>query len=631
MGLRVVVQSGGTASAHVDLVTIVPIAGSRVTLIQVQDLWRVVGQAITGPDGSCEIETSGAAPGGFFYATAEIGPRTTLMAIAGTKLPAAMTLNELTTVAAVYCAAQFIDDGRIGGDPFGLRIAAGMNANLVAVETGEASTVLTSSPNANETITWRETYSLANLLAFCVRGGGPACDVLFALTTPPGGLTLDTIQAMHDIARRPARNVQELFDLSTGVEVYQPALERPPDAWTLAVKVNDSGSDDHMFGGPGNLAFDRQGRVWIANNVVQGQPYSTEWSIVLEPDGKPARDANGKLLSPFTGGGLLGPGFGVAVDGNDQVWLTSFGWGGDDYYPDGTVSVFDGKPQPTSAPVGYTNGLFRVQGIAIDSDQNVWMASYGNGSVVVYPGGDQTQPVVYPDSNSPHTNFLPFGVAIAEDGTAWVTNSNSVQSTLCHFELVSGKLNLLSETPCGRTAKGVVIDDHGNVWVASGGDDHVYAFDSSGNELGKFQGGGMDGPWGICLDGAGHVWVADFGPLLAKDEHTNIFTGRVTQLVGANAPAGLALGHPLTPDTGYTLPSAGSQVLLHNGDPLYGPGKPPSFTPMMRTTGLNVDRAGNVWTCNNWKPDFYVDHGVGNPGGDGMIIFLGVAAPRVPH
>lgn len=619
MALRVVVQSGGTASAHVDLVTVEPIPGSRVTLIQVHGLWRVVGQAITSQDGTCEIDTSHAAPGGFFYATAEVGPAITMMAIVGTQLPHAITINELTTVAAVYSASQFLSDGRIGGDPFGLRIVAGMNANLVAVATGEASPVLTSSPNANETITWRETHALANLLAFCVRGGLPACEVLFALTTPPGSLTTDTIAAMHDIARRPANQVQPLFELSRNVQPYQPALERAPDAWTLAVKVNDSGSDQHMFGGPGNLAFDRQGRAWIANNVVQGQPYSTEWSIVLEPDGKPAP------ISPITGGGLLGPGFGVAIDRHDRAWFGNFGWGGEDYYPDGSVSLFDPNGQPVSVPNGYPNGLERVQGVAIDEQDNVWMASYGNGSVVVYPGGDPTAAVVYPDANSPGSNFLPFDVAIADDGTAWVTNSNSVQSTLCHFELANGQLTLLSETPCGRTAKGVVIDEQGNVWVASGGDDHVYAFDANGSPLGRFQGGGMSGPWGICLDGDGHVWVADFGPLLAKDEQTNIFQGRLTQLAGSASPK--TLGHPLTPDTGYTLPSAGSQVLLHDGTPLYGEGKPPSFTPMMRTTGLNVDRAGNVWTCNNWKPDFYVDHNVGNPGGDGMIIWVGVARP----
>ena len=52
---------------------------------------------------------------------------------------------------------------------------------------------------------------------------------------------------------------------------------------------------------------------------------------------------------------------------------------------------------------------------------------------------------------------------------------------------------------------------------------------------------------------------------------------------------------------------AGSQVLLHDGEPLYGEGAPPSFSPMMRQTAAVIDRAANVWTINNYKPNFDVD------------------------
>jgi hypothetical protein len=50
---------------------------------------------------------------------------------------------------------------------------------------------------------------------------------------------------------------------------------------------------------------------------------------------------------------------------------------------------------------------------------------------------------------------------------------------------------------------------------------------------------------------------------------------------------------------------------------------------MMRQTGSVIDAAGNVWSINNWKPLFDVD-AAGNPGGDGILIFVGVAAPRSP-
>jgi hypothetical protein len=69
--------------------------------------------------------------------------------------------------------------------------------------------------------------------------------------------------------------------------------------------------------------------------------------------------------------------------------------------------------------------------------------------------------------------------------------------------------------------------------------------------------------------------------------------------------------------------------LLHNGDPLYGPGAPSSFIPMMRQTAVVIDQAGNIWSVNNWKPDVDIDFG-GNPGGDGIVIFVGLAAPPRP-
>ena len=135
----------------------------------------------------------------------------------------------------------------------------------------------------------------------------------------------------------------------------------------------------------------------------------------------------------------------------------------------------------------------------------------------------------------------------------------------------------------------------------------------------------MGGPWGLAVDGDDNIWAGDFGPTLPGD----IYTGRLTKLAGSNPatrPAGLNTGDPISPATGYTLPSAGSPVLLHNGDPLYGPGSDPSFIPMMRTTGVAIDQAGNVWTANNWKPDFNIDITT-NPGGDGMVIFIGLAKP----
>ena len=66
-----------------------------------------------------------------------------------------------------------------------------------------------------------------------------------------------------------------------------------------------------------------------------------------------------------------------------------------------------------------------------------------------------------------------------------------------------------------------------------------------------------------------------------------------------------------------TLPSGGDEVMLANGLPLYGNiGKKqiPCYSPLMRLTSSAIDRAGNLWVCNNWKPSFKGDLKV-NPGG----------------
>lgn len=229
--MRGIVQSGGTGG------NVLPLNQARVTLFDVASGWpAVAGEAKTDRSGSFTIDVPSNTSAGIFYATANLGSGVVLMALLGPALPAAITINELTTVAAVYCAAQFIERRKLEGNPSGLRVAAAMSTNLVDVETGMSSPVLLSSPNADETNALRSTRALANVLASCVRDPNAARDVLFDLATPPGGRRpSDTISAMHNIARHPATHVEGIYEQSKAVEVYGPALVRAPDSWTLAV------------------------------------------------------------------------------------------------------------------------------------------------------------------------------------------------------------------------------------------------------------------------------------------------------------------------------------------------------------------------------------------------------------
>jgi hypothetical protein len=618
-----VVQSGGTASAR-------PLASVRVTLYEATGSAPTrLGQATTDASGSFGIASAVDTTEGVFYATAAVGRGVELVAVLGTSLPSTTTVNELTTVAAAYSMAQFYEDDAISGDPFALGIADGMNDNIADTATGESSSVLLASPNADETNSLRLTRSLANLLAASVTSRGVTASFL-ALAKPsrgPGPET--TAQALANLARDPAQNVVQIYRLTTRSRAYDPPLARPPDAWTVVVKVNDSGDDDRdaLFGGPGNLVFDDRGYAWVTNNVIQGDTISSTEVVVLQPNGKPSDGTSGTPLSPLTGGGILGTGFGVTIDAAGTTWYGNYGWGGKAYQPDPGASI--SRFSPAGAPLsgsGEGGGVDRAQGMATDAGGNVWVASYGNDSVFVFPGGDVTQGV----SLTQYFGSQPFDVAIAPDGAAWVTNSGGLlggyPSSVARFTFEAGILRRDLLRPLGSALKGLAVDSKGNVWVASLGEDAVYGLRPDGTVFGQFADGGILGPWDVTLDGDENLWVSNFGQISV----TNIFPhGRLSKLCGSEqsaCPHGRRTGDAISPETGYPTPSAGSQVLLHNGDPLYGPGAPPSFAPMTRQTSSVIDQAGNIWTINNYKPDFTVD-AVANPGGDGILIYVGLAPP----
>jgi hypothetical protein len=632
-----IVQTGGTSSSE-------PLPHVHVTLFEAtQTLPITVGETTTDALGRFTIRYRNKSSSSIFFVKADVAESVQFIAVLGPALPASVTVNELTTVAASYSMAQFLRTGVISGNSFGLRIAAGMNDNIVAFVTGQSSPVLLNSPNADETNSLRSTRSLANLLAACVDDPN-VTTTLFELTTPPGGLPpSNTAQALANVARDPGHNVDGIFALTQLSNLYAPPLVNMPDAWTVTVKINDSGSDDAelLISGPGNLAFDQRGYAWVTNNTVQGTPNSGRFNLVLKPNGKPSDGMNGTPRSPLTGGGVLGAGFGVTIDPRGFAWFGNFGWGMCDYcVPSGdghgSISLFTPTGTPVSPPDAYQGGPVRAQGMASDAQGNIWISSFKNDSLYVFRHGNPHQPVFV----HPYDGAAPFDVAIASDGTGWVTNTGGLPfgefpRSVAKYALVNGTLQqqFLHFLPDAEGVRGLSFDSQGNAWIATLGSDStsnaIYVFRPDGTELGRFtMGGGMDAPWDTAIDGEDNVWVANFGPLA---EGSN-FTGRLTKLWGINPPPGHSMGEPISPPSGYTVPSAGSEVLLHNGVPLYSLGQPPGppcFIPMMRQTAVVIDQAGNIWSVNNWKPDFDIDTAGGNPGGDGIIIFVGLAAPPI--
>jgi transthyretin-like family protein len=115
-----------------------PIANSTVTLWQARgDAPKQLAQAKTNGDGRFEVRGKDAANDTIVYLTASGGTAKAkqgsgdtsvivLLSVLGNKPPDKVVINELTTVASANTGARFINGTSISGNPFGLRIAAGM-------------------------------------------------------------------------------------------------------------------------------------------------------------------------------------------------------------------------------------------------------------------------------------------------------------------------------------------------------------------------------------------------------------------------------------------------------------------------------------------------------------------------
>ncbi|MFD9453049.1 hypothetical protein ACFWBC_08155 [Streptomyces sp. NPDC059985] len=618
-----------------------PVPGAAVTVYEAGtrfgDRPRRLGGARTDDRGRFRVTyTPPRDPGAVVYLTADARPadggtddraRTTppvRFAAVLTGAPGGpgqrLGVTERTTVAAGFALAQFTRDGGFAGPWPGPRNAASVAHNLADVTTGGVSPFLAAPPNGGQTSTLRAFNSLADALAACtaeLRG----CAELFEAARVPGGeRPRDTLQAVADIARAPGTRPGAVFAPARRHPVYTPALDSAPTAWTLALRYEGNGRE---FDGPGNVAFDRAGDAWVVNNYVYGQdprdPACGGRELLrIRPDG---RDAPG---APYTGGGLYGAGYGVAVDRSGDVWAANFGFQGRGcpLDPDPlfrSVSQFDPRGRALSPPQGWRQGDFvQPQGLATGRDGTVWVANCGNRSVTRIPQGRPGQAENIPVGDG--RLVKPFGVSLDGRGRAWVTGNGSDSVA------VFGPEGALERTVTGgglRRPMGIASDSRGNQWVSNSGGVRVPCEDDTSQDLadsaGPAGGPAADGasvimldpdgsspaasfttgslllPWGIAVDGSDTVWVADFSGQ------------RVTRLCGVRTeacPPGHRTGQPISPA------SAG-----------YG------FDGLVRNTGVQVDPSGNVWLTNNWELVPLQT----NPGGRQLVLFVGLATPvRTP-
>jgi hypothetical protein len=389
----------------------------------------------------------------------------------------------------------------------------------------------------------------------------------------------------------------------------------------------------------GGIAIDGEGNMWADDNFLVG----SQSTIFRNFGGGISKIApNGRPLSPMTfgyrGGGIDGPGFGIAIaiSADDKVWATSLAGR--------SISAFDRKTgKPLSPETGYNFGgqLGSMQGIITAPNGDVWALDNEKDQIVYLPKGDAAKGRILGRTvnGKPVDGTLqvkgPFHLAVDQQDRIWVTNSGS--NTVMRFPASDpGKAEQIQ---VGLAPRAVAIDTLGNAWVANtvghpstreklalvetalkskaeglvedsaskadsaakmwidlfellvkypGGD--VSLVRPDGTVLPPFDGGkSIIGPWGIAID-TGHS---------------------VTQLCGArpaSCPPGTKTGDPISPSGGYI---GGLQII----------------------TDVAIDPPGNVWVANNWdRPDEGFKQ-VPEPalstrfGGNGTVVFFGLAKP----
>jgi hypothetical protein len=145
---------------------------------------------------------------------------------------------------------------------------------------------------------------------------------------------------------------------------------------------------------PMGIAADSRGNMWVANSGLIDVPCPTA-NVMLGSLGGTlsliSHDGVASSKSPFRGGGLTVP-WGIAVDGNDNVWVVNF-------FGKRLSQFCGGRPancpagkrtgDPISGRRGYGfNGLVRNTGVAIDPSGNAWVTNnWKIASIQTNPGG----------------------------------------------------------------------------------------------------------------------------------------------------------------------------------------------------------------------------------------------------
>ena len=469
-----------------------------------------------------------------------------------------------------------------------------------------------------------------------------------------------------------------------------PENQKAPNNWTLTLKSNSSGAKNFIPSGAAFVVFDVDDNAWVANNFRAGSGDSGTHCLVYKYNATPAdfSPVQGGGLLGVAFGVAVSPdkkyisfgnfGWGSVLNNPQEGSISRF------HYQHGrAVSPSNGYTLGLSRVQGleYDNdGNLWMASVGCQdpfapAPAGVYPFASEPSAVVVYLKPEKEEDIEKPPTpeNTLICNAFPvkrtaasepvllqtpylkiFDVTPDNKGNAYVScignydklhPDNCALSAVYKVAIEEGKLVVKNSwfSNYSGSANGqegyeslrqITINGDGDVIVVGVTSSRATILSSDLSTVKGYYDVHTYAPWGVKIDKRQTVFLANFG------HETDLKDNPTLDMQG---PFGVTmLREPSKPETAMllTVPTGGSEVTLANGLPLYGtqakPVMPGSrlqpvqihcYQPIMRLTSTNIDGAGNLWCMNNWKPSAIVDV-ADNPGGDGVVIFLGIAEPE---
>ena len=474
-----------------------------------------------------------------------------------------VSINEVTTVAAVYALAPFIglsssapyfNIGATSTNSTGLANAF-LDAQLLANSSTGAAATLSSSL----TIQSGKLYALADAISYCVdsaSSGSTPCASLATAATPSGGTkpAANTLATTLSIVLHPGDSniVAAVWGLINSQAPFATTLTQAPNDWTMTLTITNGGLSN-----PTALGVDTSGNVWVANYNGSLSAYSPQGAAFSS--------------TPY-GSGTLAESFGLTIDTSGNIWVTNF----ESPNGHGSITKFlgasSGSPGSLVTNTGNNSHYFYDSSI----DFPTALAADTNGNIAIANSANSTATIYNSSSNSLVTSGLGSGssstpLAIAFDSSHGLWLANDGNGTVTH---VSSTGAIIANPTCCSGADGIAVDATGNAWITNYSGEYVYAVSSTGSSITNTTGGGLSTtnsqPAGIAVDASQNIWIADGNGSV------------ITQLTDT--------GFPVSPSSGYGLDAKLSD--LH---------------------GIVPDASGNLWVSDFSK--------------NAVVMFFGLATP----